>query len=82
MAKNKLVDLRDHLFETIEALKDPDNPMDVERAKAIVGVAHALIETGKIELKAEEVYGRSLTPSKFLETEPPALPPARTNGAA
>ena len=25
--KNKMTDLRDHLFETLEALKDPDKPM-------------------------------------------------------
>ena len=32
MAKNKIQDLRDHLFETLEALKDKDEPMDVARA--------------------------------------------------
>ena len=50
MAKNKISDLRDHLFETLEALKDPDNPMDVERAKAISDVAQVLINTAKVEV--------------------------------
>ena len=36
MAKNKIQDLRDHLFETIELLKDSEtNHMTVEKAKAI-----------------------------------------------
>jgi hypothetical protein len=33
--KNTLRDLHNHLFETLEALKDTENPMEVERAKAI-----------------------------------------------
>ena len=50
MAKNKINDLRDHLFETLEALKDPDNPMDLERAKAISVVAQTIINTAKVEV--------------------------------
>ncbi|HZP02633.1 MAG TPA: hypothetical protein VFD30_20450 [Terriglobia bacterium] len=50
MAKNKLSDLRDHLFETIEALKDPDKPMDVVRAKAISDVAQTIINSAKAEI--------------------------------
>lgn len=57
MAKNKLSDLRDHLFETIEALKDPDKPMDIDRAKAISTVAQTVIDTARVELKACEVLG-------------------------
>ena len=59
MAKNKMKDLRDHLFETIEALKDEDKPMDIERAKAISGVAQTLIETAKVELKFLDLTGPS-----------------------
>ena len=33
--KNKMTDLRNHLFATLEALQDTDNPMEIERAKAI-----------------------------------------------
>ena len=41
MAKNKMSDLRDHLFATLEALQDPDKPMDLERARAIYEPAGA-----------------------------------------
>ena len=50
MAKNKISDLRDHLFETIEALKDPDKPMSLERAKAISDVAQTIINSAKVEV--------------------------------
>ena len=33
--KNKIEDLRNHLFATLEALSDKENPMEIERALAI-----------------------------------------------
>jgi hypothetical protein len=57
MAKNKLSDLRDHLFETIEALKDREKPMDIDRAKAISQIAQTVIDSARVELKACEVLG-------------------------
>jgi len=50
MANNKLADLRDHLFETLEALKDPDKPMDLERARAVSEVAQTMINLAKVEV--------------------------------
>ena len=52
MPKNRLSDLRDHLFETLEALKDPDKPMEIARAKAIAGVAQTIINSATVEMKA------------------------------
>ena len=44
MAKNKIQDLRDHLFETIELLKDSEtNHMTVDKAKAIAGISQVII---------------------------------------
>lgn len=48
--KNKIEDLRNHLFATLEALQDKENPMDLERAKVISGVAQALINSAKVEV--------------------------------
>jgi|GEM_PF-607542 len=50
MAKNKISDLRDHLFETLEALKDPDKPMELERARVISDVAQTIINSAKVEV--------------------------------
>lgn len=48
--KNKITDLRNHLFETIEALKDAEKPMDIERAKAIAEVAQVVVNSAKVEV--------------------------------
>lgn len=55
--KNKIEDLRNHLFETMEALKDPEKPMDIDRAKAIAAVAKEVIETAKVEVDFLRVTG-------------------------
>lgn len=67
MAKNRIQDLRDHLFETLEQLKDKDTPMDVERAKAIVGVSQAIIETARVEVKYMEIVGRDENGREFFD---------------
>jgi len=55
--RNKVEDLRNHLFETIEMLKDKEDPMDIERAKAIAQVAQQIIESAKAETKHLEIVG-------------------------
>ena len=84
MAKNKLRDLRDHLFETIEALKDEDEPMEVERAKAISGVAQALIASAKVELQFLELTGQESQSDFLSPPDPEKLLPAanKPNGGA
>ena len=57
MARNKIDDLRDHLFATIESLKDEDNPMDIDRAKAIAEVAGKIIDSAKVEVDYLRVTG-------------------------
>ena len=50
MPKNTMTDLRNHLFEVMEALKDEERPMELARAKAVVDVAQALINSAKVEV--------------------------------
>lgn len=52
MAKNKIQDLRDHLFETLEQLKDADSGMTIERAKAVADISQVIINTAKLEVEA------------------------------
>ncbi|OFW05668.1 MAG: hypothetical protein A3H96_11445 [Acidobacteria bacterium RIFCSPLOWO2_02_FULL_67_36] len=66
-AKNKIGDLRDHLFETLEALKDAENPMDVTRAKAIADVARVLVDSAKVEVEFLKTTG-ALRSTDFLPT--------------
>jgi hypothetical protein len=72
MAKNKINDLRDHLFETLEALKDPDHPMDLDRARAISDVAQVIINSAKVEVDLVKAINdraiSSVTPgTRFFE---------------
>lgn len=49
--RTNMTDLRMHLFEVIERLKDPqpETPMDIDTAKQIVNVAEVLIDTARVE---------------------------------
>ncbi len=66
MAKNKIDDLRNHLFETIEALKDSDNPMDLARAKAVCQVAQTLINSAKVEVELVKAMSGTVPRSGFF----------------
>lgn len=68
---NTLEDLRGHLFATITALRDPDSPMDLERAGKIAEVAREVIATGKVEVDFIRVTGQNTTTPFFPR---PALP--------
>lgn len=48
--KNKIGDLRNHLFAALEKLNDDENPMDLDRAKAIASVAQVVINSAKVEV--------------------------------
>jgi hypothetical protein len=64
-AKNKIDDLRNHLFETLEALKDEDKPMELDRAKAIADVARVIVDSAKVEVDFLKVTG-AMKSTEFL----------------
>jgi hypothetical protein len=79
MAKNKISDLRDHLFETLEQLKDKEQPMELDRAKAICQTAQAIINSAKVEVDYLEAVGELLgqtteIKSDFFGHQQPELP--------
>ena len=55
--KHNIDDLRNHLFATLEALRDKDKPMDIERAKAIADVSQVVIDSAKVEVRYLEITG-------------------------
>lgn len=74
--KNRIDDLRNHLFETLEALKDEDNPMDLARARAVADVAKVIVESAKVEVDFLKVTG-AVRSTNFLpigDDEPPLTP--------
>lgn len=58
MPKNKIEDLRNHLFATIEGLLDEEKPMCIERAKAVADVAQTIINSAKVEVEYLKATGR------------------------
>ncbi len=66
MARNKMSDLRNHLFETLEALKDEDKPMDLNRAHVISEVAQTIINSAKTEVDLLKAVG-GLPGSEFFD---------------
>lgn len=67
-------DLRQHLMATLASLRDRDNPMEPDRARAIAQVATVLVDTAKVEVDYLKATGQDR--AGFLE-EPatvPALP--------
>jgi hypothetical protein len=74
--KNKIEDLRNHLFETLEELKDKDKPMELDRARAIADVARVIVDSAKVEVDFMKATD-ALHGSGFIPAEPrPALPAA------
>lgn len=69
--KNKIEDLRNHLFETIEMLKDGDDRMDTGKAKVISDVAQTIINSAKVEIEFMSEFGSKGT--GFIAEKKPEL---------
>ena len=67
--KNKIEDLRNHLFVTLEGLLDEDNPMDINRAKAVADVAQVVVNSAKIEVDFVKAT-KGKTGTGFIKTVP------------
>ena len=63
--KNKLGDLRDHLFESIEMLKSGE--MEIDKAQAINGLAQTLVASAKVEVDYIKQVGGISDRSDFIE---------------
>lgn len=74
--KNKIEDLRNHLFATLESLQDKEQPMDIERARAIADVAQVIVNSAKVEVDFVRATERA-NGTDFMDPEVrPALPKA------
>jgi hypothetical protein len=54
---NDIAALRSHLFNTLAALQDKENPMDIDRAKAVCEVGSVIIDSAKAEIDFARVNG-------------------------
>lgn len=64
MARNKINDLRDHLFEVLEKLKDGE--MDIPTAKAMADIGQVIINSAKLEVDFIKATG-STKDSGFIK---------------
>lgn len=69
MPRNKIEDLRNHLFETLEKLHDKVEPMELDRAKAIADVAQVIVNSAKVEVDFIKATGRDQGTGFIPETK-------------
>lgn len=77
MAKNKIDDLRDHLFAQLErlgdeSLKGEELEAELQRAKMVATVAREITASAKVEVDYIEATGQKPQSLKFFDR--PALP--------
>ena len=63
MARNKISDLRDHLFAALERIDNDDLTADqiqqeVNKAKAIASIGSVLINSAKVEMEYIKATGK------------------------
>ena len=57
--------LRDHLMQTLASLRDRENPMEPDRARAVAQVATVLVDTAKVEVDYIKATGQDV--SNFID---------------
>jgi hypothetical protein len=72
---HNIEDLRNHLFATLEALRDKDKPMELDRAKTIAEVGQVIVNSAKVEVAYIEATGAKGTDFVPQAGRPRALPP-------
>ena len=66
---NTIDDLRTHLFDTLKALKDPEKPMELERAREIANVSRVIVDSAKVEVEFARVTGE-VASTGFMPQQP------------
>jgi hypothetical protein len=57
--RNKISDLRNHLFSVLEELTDPDSIYDIAKAKVVADVAQVIINSASVENQYLKIVGGS-----------------------
>jgi hypothetical protein len=77
--KKHISDVRDALFKVLEGLTNAENPMDIERARAVNETAQVIINSAKVEVDfLKVVHGDGEVP--FI-TGPSEAPPPQQQTA-
>lgn len=70
MSSPHITQVRQSLLDTLADLRNRENPMDVDRARAVAQVASVLVDTAKAEIDYIKATGADR--SDFLEPAPTA----------
>lgn len=78
---NDINALREVLFDTLRGLKNKEDPLDVDRAKAINETAQTIINTAKVEVDFCRTTGQTIA-SNFIPEKVGGETPTRTGTKA
>lgn len=79
MSTNNITTVRQHLLDTLADLRNREQPMEVERARAVADVARVLVDSAKVEVDYLKATGQAS--ADFLEQpSTPASGPTPTQG--
>ena len=65
MTSPHINELRAHLMETLASLRDRENPMEPDRARAVAQVAGVLVDTARVEVDYIKATGQDV--SNFID---------------
>jgi hypothetical protein len=68
---NTIEDVRNELMQTLRDLRNRDNPMDIDRARAVAQVAGVMVDSAKVEVLYLQTTGQR--GSSFMGHHAPAL---------
>lgn len=77
MSKHTIDDLRDMMFQTLHALKDKEQPMEIDRALAMKEVAQVIVNSAKVEVEHMRISGGAgsgFIPVQSVDRKQPLLP--------
>ena len=58
MSQPHISELREHLMATLAGLRDRENPMEPDRARAVAQVAGVLVDTARVEVDYIKATGQ------------------------
>jgi len=68
--KNKIEDLRNHLFAQLESLREAETPEDlkkeIDRSKAVAEISQVLVDTAKAEVDFVKATGGEVITTEFF----------------
>lgn len=75
MSGNTISDLRKHLFDAIQGVRD--GTMDAEKAKTVAELSKVVVDSAKVEVDFMKVRGESGSGTGFVPEQPAVTGPGQ-----